>query len=88
MPYIAAIERKKYKEIIEKSINLLQNAPAGELNYFISSIVWKIFDRNTTYTKANELIGCLEAAKQEFIRRKLNILEDRKIFENGDINLF
>jgi hypothetical protein len=33
----------------------------------------------------NEIVGALECCKQEFIRRKLNPYEDKKIKENSDV---
>lgn len=57
----------------------------GDLNYIISRLVWAEFDRLPSYTKGNELVGVLECVKQEFIRRRLNGYEDKKIEENGDL---
>jgi hypothetical protein len=94
MPYIKKEDRTAYKEVIDKAVDkLLNKLPAdngkhysvGELNYIISSIVWKLFDKNPSYTKGNELVGVLECVKQEFLRRRLNGYEDSKIKENGDL---
>jgi hypothetical protein len=94
MPYITKKERKPYNESIDTIVDkLLNKFPAdngrhfseGDLNYIFSSIVWKLFDILPSYTRGNELIGVLECVKQEFIRRKLNPYEKKKIKENGDI---
>ena len=90
MPYIKQDQRAKYNSLIDLITNKLliskrmQSGP-GELNYVISSIVWKLFDDDPNYAKGNELMGVLEAAKLEFYRRKLAPYEDQKIKENGDI---
>lgn len=94
MPYIKKEERDRYKSEIEKITTLLldkfpgdnhKHFQVGDLNYIVSSIVWKLFDSNPSYTRGNELVGVLECVKQEFIRRRLNNYEDSKISENGDI---
>lgn len=94
MPYIKKEERERYNQAIDKITTLLldkfpadnnRHFQVGDLNYIISSIVWALFDANVSYTRGNELVGVLECVKQEFIRRKLNIYEDLKIKENGDL---
>jgi len=97
MPYIKKEDRAKYDEIINSilfdikcdkvswSYDPKREVSMGELNYLISSIVWKLFDTAPSYTLGNNLVGMLECVKQEFYRRKLAELEDRKIKENGDI---
>jgi len=89
MPYIKPEERCSWDSFLQPILATVgesyNNIKPGELNYLFSSIVWSIFEANPSYTKANELIGVLECVKQEFIRRKLNPLEDLKIKENGDI---
>jgi len=88
MPYIKKEERDKLSPILDPIIAGLNDGmdfTPGELNYFISKIIWTIFDNNQSYTKANTLVGVLECVKQEFIRRKVNIYETNKMMENGDI---
>lgn len=80
MPYITQDRRK---ELI--ALEKLELLSPGDLNFLISRLIWKEFDRSPSYTKANEIVGVLECAKQEFIRRKLNPYEDKKILENGDL---
>ena len=96
MPYITKQERPRYDELIEKvTTTLLEKFPAengkgfseGDLNYVISSVVWNLFDKKPSYSVGNKLVGVLECVKQEFIRRRLNGYEDKKIEENGDICL-
>jgi len=91
MPYIKKDDRVKFNSTIEDIIDALTDhgfdttVKPGELNYVISSIVWRIFRKNPSYTLGNNLVGVLECVKQEFIRRQLNPYEDQKIKENGDI---
>jgi len=61
------------------------NFPAGDLNYIISSLAKAGFDQKKCYAKGNEIMGALECAKIEFYRRWLQVLEDKKIQENGDL---
>ena len=94
MPYIKQEERKRYDDAINEIVSLLvnklpgdnsKNFSVGDLNYIISSIVWKLFYKSASYTTGNNLIGVLESVKQEFYRRPLSEYEDVKIIENGDI---
>lgn len=90
MPYIKQEDRKQYNSAIEDLLDAISNhgfspVKPGDLNYVISKMVWEIFDKNPSYTRGNELVGVLECIKQEFIRRRLNVYEDEKIKENGDL---
>ena len=94
MPYIDPKERPRYDKQINEVVHLLvdklpgdngKHYNEGELNYIISSIVWKLFDKRRSYSNGNTLVGVLECVKQEFLRRRLNIYEDEKIKENGDL---
>ena len=93
MPYIKKEDRKDYDDLIEEVVGrLLDKGPkdsgtavVGDVNYVISSIIWKLFDAKTSYTVGNNLVGVLECVKQEFYRRKIGPYEDLKISENGDL---
>lgn len=92
MPYIKREKRPKYDAITKKLIAELLKAgkvkdfaEAGDLNYVISSIIWKLWDTMPKYENGNMLVGALECAKAEFIRRHLSLYEDQKIAENGDL---
>lgn len=90
MPYILKKQRVRFDPIIDSLYSRLTNNnktnfDPGELNYIISKLVWKLFDNNPRYKTGNDLVGCLECIKQEFIRRRLNEYENEKINENGDI---
>jgi broad-specificity NMP kinase len=90
MPYIPQKDRDKFKG----SLSILKNdlidsgrkpLAVGELNLIISTLIWGIFDQHPSYTLGNDLVGVLECVKAEFIRRRLNPYEDKKIQENGDL---
>ena len=80
MPYIKPEDRAA---ILLNETNI-ENA--GELNYFISTLVnWYINERGKNYSTLNEVIGVLECAKLELYRRVVSPYEDTKIQENGDV---
>jgi hypothetical protein len=57
----------------------------GELNYIISSIIWKLWNKKMSYAQGSMLCGVLNDVEHEFRRRKFDGYEDEKIKENGDI---
>ena len=94
MPYIKQEDRKQYDDLIAQVTDELlnkipsdhgQNYSEGDLNYIISSIVWKLFDKSPCYANANKLVGALHCVITEFERRKVAPYEDVKIKENGDL---
>ena len=88
MPYIPQQDRLKFERAIatlEDELTGIKPLLSGELNYVISSLIWRVFDQYPSYTLANSLVGVLECVIQEFIRRRLNDYEDKKILENGDL---
>lgn len=91
MPYIPQKNREFYNKEIDALVQKLTNYASkdylvvGELNYVISSIIWRLFDAKPSYSRSNDLVGCLECVKQEFVRRKLNPYEDKKIASEGDL---
>ena len=90
MPYIKKESRKDFDVQIGDLVFALLNKErtewtSGELNYVISSIVWKLFSSDKRYQRANDIIGVLEAVKLEFYRRQVAGYEDEKIEQNGDL---
>ena len=94
MPYIKKENRKYYDDLINNIVKELSDNydgesnktySVGELNYVISSIIWRLFENNPCYTNGSNLTGVLECVKEEFYRRKMSELENRKMLENGDI---
>jgi hypothetical protein len=86
MPYIRKEDRKLFEQVLFPfKVNAkLNKLTAGELNYLITAIIDRQLD-NANYARMNEIVGALECCKQEFIRRKLNPYEDKKIKENSDV---
>jgi hypothetical protein len=89
MPYIKKEQRPQYdaliSDVVKQLIKETNTFDVGELNYVISSIVWKLFDKNPRYKTANDLAGVISCVEFEFQRRKVAIYENFKIQENGDI---
>jgi hypothetical protein len=80
MPYI---KQKDREELIVQG-----RAPqtAGELNFFISTLIENFIDTNgMSYERINQTIGVLECAKLELYRRVAVPYENTKIDENGDV---
>lgn len=88
MPYIKQNDRQHLDEALVRQARLLitnEDLSPGDLNYIISTIIWKSFEKQMNYSKANELVGVLECVKQEFYRRQVVPYEEEKIGENGDL---
>lgn len=79
MPYLTQEARTK---VIDNGFKATQ---AGELNYVITLIIKEYWQHDPRYQTANDIVGALECAKQEFIRRIVNPYEDEKIRTNGDV---
>lgn len=80
MPYIKPEDRT---QILADQLFI---EDAGELNYFITTIINNYIIKNTkSYTTLNEVIGVLECAKLELYRRIVAPYEDAKIEQNGDV---
>lgn len=60
---------------------------AGELNFMITQTILKYWERGVAqnYQCINDIVGALEGAKLEFVRRVVNPYEDTKIQQNGDV---
>jgi len=89
MPYIKPHNREFFDKITDELFRILKitDFSAGEINYVISRLLWKIFESKKCYSTANALVGVLECIKLEFYRRKILKYEDIKKKENGDIVL-
>lgn len=94
MPYIKSYFRTTLSLPLKSLVKELKHmyAPchgmdcvAGFINYVITYIIKALWAFDPSYQTANAIVGALECAKQEFIRRTLNPYEDRKIEENGDV---
>lgn len=91
MPYIDKNRRselsKKLKEIDNFEMIGLLCETQGDLNYMITKICHGYLNKfgMIKYSRINDIIGAIEAAKLEFYRREASPYEDKKIFENGDV---
>ena len=85
MPYIVKAQREKYDGAIQEIGRVIGTTP-GNLNYVVTRICHGYLDNGTlSYQRINDVIGALECAKLELIRRRVNSYEDKKILENGDL---
>ena len=60
----------------------------GELNYAITQLTLSYVEKQKspyTYATLNDVLGALEGAKLEFVRRVVVPYEDRKRAKNGDV---
>jgi hypothetical protein len=58
----------------------------GELNYCFTAFIRRYIKRKQlSYQTINDVLGALEGAKLEFVRRIANDYEDSKIQSNGDV---
>ena len=97
MPYIKKEDRSRFDSIINIAVKELKNgySPScwpprqvflkGELNYFISKIIWSLFETNQGYEMGSSIRGVLHDVDAEFYRRKMAPYEDKKMQENGDL---
>lgn len=59
---------------------------AGELNYAITlELIAYLDSHGLCYDTINDILGAIEAAKLEFVRRVVNPYEDAAIKRNGDL---
>ena len=79
MPYIKVEDREQYERFIQKVVADMQTdteieiqyvmdlakliTTAGNANYVISSIIWRLFDAKPSYTFGNHLISVVEDVK-------------------------
>ena len=83
MPYISQ----------EVRFDLLRRHPItpGELSYKFTNEIKTYWNQGTfagnkqDYQRINDILGALEGAKLEFVRRVVNPYEDSKIKDNGDV---
>jgi hypothetical protein len=86
MPYIRTERRDNIYNVARGVIDPDEILSCGDLNYAISLILSVYLANNgTQYRTFNDIVGALECAKSEFIRRIVNPYEDQKIISNGDI---
>lgn len=80
MPYI---EQSRREDLLHA-----ETKTTGELNYMLTAVVKRYLDsKGLSYTTVNDIVGALECAKAEFLRRVVAPYEDLKIKikDNGDV---
>ena len=87
MPYITPEARKKYEPAIHALLNLVRNAPPGEVTYIITMVTktWLDSVAPVGYTELAMAVGILETAKLELVRRCVSPYESGKAATNGDV---
>ena len=58
----------------------------GQLNYQITRLLIRYLElHGNNYDTMNAIVGALECAKIEFLRRVVSFYEEKKCKENGDV---
>lgn len=78
MPYISQNAKDEIKSGREPR-------SVGELNYCITKLLIEYCHDKVRYSDFNDVVGALELAKLEFVRRMVNPYEEEKMVENGDV---
>lgn len=86
MPYITQERRNQLEPYgYDGSFPSVPETP-GELNYMITSYCRSyMLHKKLSYQTINDIVGALECAKQEFLRRVVAPYEDEAIKRNGDL---
>jgi hypothetical protein len=80
MPYIKQVKRHYLQ-----AFDIPRLADAGELNYFLTTIIAQYWEDTSDYQGINDIVGALEGAKLEFYSRIAIPYEEKKLKENGDV---
>jgi len=84
MPYIKMEDRLRVDEGLQDGEFITTNG--GELNYVMSLVISEhLADNGLSYAVISDILGAIEGAKFEFLRRIVGPYEDQKIAENGDL---
>ena len=89
MPYIIQQNRTVLEERLKPILNLSRDLFAGELHYILTRIVDEYAHQvrvgGVCYDSIKDVLGTLEAVKQEFYRRVAAPYEDMKRNQNGEV---
>lgn len=91
MPYIVKSKRPRLDEVKDQLLQVLSEYQMddeddnleGNLNYFISSILNDLYNKN--YGEINSAVGLLECIKQEFYQQMAVPYETKKEMLNGEV---
>ena len=81
MPYVDSATRQR---LTAYETSPLPQTP-GELNYVLTRICDRALAERPKYADLNAVVGALECAKAELIRRVVAPYEDARCVENGDV---
>jgi hypothetical protein len=89
MPYITQENRKLYKDDLDDLCFALeeQGYPEGDVTYVLYVILARWFKHLPGYSAIADIRGCLAGTLSELDRRFFFQYEDKKIKENGDVDL-
>jgi len=90
VPYIKSDDRSLYTTHLDNILEELDAGPpedelGGHVNFCISYLLVRLFEKKSRYARINTLMGAIEAAKQEFYRFHVVPYEEKKREENGDV---
>ena len=93
MPYIKQEQRPHFDKAIDDVVHRLvvrgdsvkTVIDPGELNYVVSSVLWRLWNIKKSYANGSMLCNVLSDVQHEFRRRHFDKYEDEKIKENGDL---
>lgn len=87
MPYInSQLQRDKFRQIIEL---VSEETTEGELNFILTTLVGQyVIEKGLCYRNINDVMGALQGCLLEFYRRVAAPYEDKKIEENGDVEVY
>jgi hypothetical protein len=89
MPYIPEENRAIFDKVVRKCIrNMPIDTSYGEMNYLLTSILGTFIQQNgVNYSTLQSVIGLLECVKLELYRRIVSPYEERKLDDNGDVDI-
>jgi hypothetical protein len=81
MPYITPSDRA--------ALTIRLCSTAGELNYEIHNLIFSYLTaKGLSYQTINDVMGVMTGVQAEFYRRIAAPYEEKKLRENGDIDLY
>ena len=84
MPYIKEEDKPKFDRQLRPLSQLIMSL--GELNYCCTVLMREeVRKRGEKYEKLSAIHGAVRDAADEFKRRVVDVYEDQKILENGDV---
>jgi hypothetical protein len=83
VPYIA-VDKQRDFQAVEAFLSTADIATSGDLNYLLTiTAVAYLRQHGTRYATMNDIVGALEGAKLEFVRRVVSPYECQKAFDVG-----